>query len=167
MTKKDKSKEIVNVSHEATPADSGLIAFDDLDRWFDDFLTRRWPQPFGFKFPEWPEKAFSAASLPKVDIIDHDNEIEIQAALPGVKKEDLDVSVSENTITIRATTKTDEKKEGKQYYRREISRGEFQRTLPLPANVDSEQAKASFKDGILDITLPKIEKSKRKSIEVK
>lgn len=166
MTKKDKNKDIVNVTQKTTPDGSNLVTFDDLDRWFDDFLSRRWLQPFGWKFPEWPEKDLSF-NLPKVDILDHDHEIEIQAALPGVKKEDLDVSISESSITIRATTRTEQKQENKQYYRQEISRGEFQRTITLPATVDSEQAKASFKDGILDITLPKSEKSKRKSIEVK
>nr|WP_305910063.1 Hsp20/alpha crystallin family protein [Methylomarinum sp. Ch1-1]MDP4523013.1 Hsp20/alpha crystallin family protein [Methylomarinum sp. Ch1-1] len=70
-------------------------------------------------------------------------------------------------MTIRASSQKEEKEETKQYYRQEISRGEFQRTLSLPANVDSDKAKASFKDGILAISLPKLEKSKRKSIEIK
>ena len=100
-----------------------------------------------------------------MDIIDHDTEIEVQAALPGVKKEDLDVSINNQTITIRTSTK-EEKKEGK-YFRREITRGEFQRTLSLPDNVDEANAKASFKDGILKVTIPKTEKSKRKTIEIK
>lgn len=166
MTKKDKNKDIVDVTQKATPEGSNLVAFDELDRWFDNFLSQRWPYPSNWKFPEWPDKEFTT-NLPKVDIIDHDHEIEIQAALPGVRKEDLDVSISENSITIRASTRTEQKQENKHFYRQEISRGEFQRTLSLPANVDNEQAKATFKDGILDITLPKSEKSKRKSIEIK
>jgi len=103
--------------------------------------------------------------FPKVDIIDHDNEIEVQAALPGVKKEDLDVSITNQLITIRTSTKEEKKEEGK-YFRREITRGEFQRTLSLPDNVDEANAKASFKDGILTVTIPKTEKSKRKTIEI-
>jgi HSP20 family protein len=101
-------------------------------------------------------------------IIDHDNEIEVQAALPGVKKEDLDVTINNQTITIRASTKEEKKEEEKgKYFRREIARGEFQRTVSLPDNVDDENAKASFNDGILTVTFPKTEKSKRKTIEVK
>ena len=76
-----------------------------------------------------------------MDILDHDNEIEVQAALPGVKKEDLDVTINNQTITIRTSTKEEEK--GK-YFRREITRGEFQRTVSLPDNVDDANAKASF-----------------------
>ncbi len=86
--------------------------------------------------------------------------------MPGVKKEDLDVSINNQTITIRTSTKEEKKEEGK-YYRREITRGEYQRTLSLPDNVDADHAKATFKDGILKVTIPKTTKGKRKSIEIK
>jgi heat shock protein Hsp20 len=116
---------------------------------------------------DWNMPTLPEISLPKVDILDHDNDIEVKAALPGVKKEDLEVSVTNQTITIRSCTKEEKKEEGKgKYFRREISRGEFQRTLSLPDNVDGDKAKASFKDGILTVTIPKTEKSKRKSIEI-
>ena len=139
----------------------GLLSFDEFDDFFDNFLSRRWPRLLDLGSPGGLETGF-----PKVDIIDHDNEIEVQAALPGVKKEDLDVSINNHMITIRASTKEEKKEEGK-YFRREITRGEFQRTLSLPENVDNEQVTASFKDGILKVTIPKTEKSKRKSIEIK
>ncbi|MGR8999726.1 MAG: Hsp20/alpha crystallin family protein [Gammaproteobacteria bacterium] len=144
----------------STPAGS-LFSFDEFDNFFDDFLLRKWPRLVDWNVPAAFERGF-----PKVDIIDHDNEIEVQAALPGVKKEDLDVSINNQTITIRTSTKEEKKEEGK-YYRREITRGEFQRTLSLPDNVDEANAKASFKDGILKVTIPKTEKSKRKTIEIK
>jgi HSP20 family protein len=143
-----------------TPAGS-LFSFDEFDNFFDDFLSRRWPRLLDWNVPAGFERGF-----PKVDIIDHDNEIEVQAALPGIKKEDLDVSINNQTITIRTSTKEEKKEEGK-YFRREITRGEFQRTLSLPDNVDDANAKASFKDGILKVTIPKTEKSKRKTIEIK
>lgn len=143
----------------------GLLSFDEFDNFFDDFLSRRWP-----RLLDWNTPALNLPELnfPKVDILDHDNDIEVQAALPGVKKEDLDVSINNQTITIRTTSKEEKKEEEKgKYFRREITRGEFQRTLSLPDNVDGDNAKASFKDGILKVTIPKTEKSKRKSIEVK
>ncbi len=143
-----------------TPSGS-LLSFDEFDSFFDDFLSRRWPRLLDWNLPTGFEKGF-----PKVDIIDHDTEIEVQAALPGIKKEDLDISINNQTITIRATSKEEKKEEGK-YFRREITRGEFQRTLSLPDNVDDANAKASFKDGILKVTIPKTEKSKRKTIEIK
>lgn len=86
--------------------------------------------------------------------------------MPGVKKEDLDATINNQSISIRATTREEKKEEGK-YFRQEITRGEFRRVLPLPDNVDNDNAKALFKDGILKVTIPKTEKSKRKSIEIK
>ena len=141
----------------------GLVSFDEFDNLFDDFLSRRWPRLLDWNLPTGLE-----SKLPKVDIIDHDNEVEVHAALPGVKKEDLDVSITNQTITIRSSTKEEKKEEEKgKYFRREITRGEFQRTVSLPDNVDDANAKASFKDGILTVTIPKTEKSKRKTIEIK
>lgn len=139
-----------------------LMSFDEFDNFFDSFLSRKWP-----RLVDWNMSALPEISLPKVDILDHDNDIEVHAALPGVKKEDLDVSVTNQTITIRSSTKEEKKEEEKgKYFRREISRGEFQRILSLPDNVDGDKAKASFKDGILTVTIPKTEKSKRKTIEI-
>lgn len=140
----------------------GLMSFDEFDNFFDDFISRRWPRLLDWNMPALPEM-----SVPRVDIIDHDDDVEVQAALPGIKKEDLDVSVTNQAITIRTSTKEEKKEEEKgKYFRREIMHGEFQRTLSLPDNVDGEKAKASFKDGILKVTIPKTEKSKRKSIEI-
>jgi HSP20 family protein len=140
----------------------GLISFNDFDHFFDPFLSRRWPRLLDWNVPSMSmmEKGF-----PKVDIIERDSEIEVQAALPGVKKEDLDVTINNRTITILTSTKQEKKEEG-EYFRREITEGEYQRTLSLPDNVDSDNAKASFKDGILKVTIPKTEKGKRKSIEI-
>jgi HSP20 family protein len=139
-----------------------LMSFDEFDNFFDDFLSRRWPRLMDWNMPSLPEINF-----PKVDILDHDNDVEVQAALPGVKKEDLEVTVTNQAITIRTFTKEEKKEEEKgKYFRREIMHGEFQRTLSLPDNVDGDKAKASFKDGILKVTIPKTEKSKRKSIEI-
>ena len=142
----------------------GLFSFDEFDNFFDDFLSRKWPRLLDWNFPAGFDKGF-----PKIDILDHDNEIEVQAALPGVKKEDLDVTINNQTITIRTSTKEEKKKEEEKgkYFRREITRGEFQRTVSLPDNVDDENAKASFNDGILTVTIPKTEKSKRKTVEIK
>ncbi|MFU8788539.1 MAG: Hsp20/alpha crystallin family protein [Methylobacter sp.] len=140
----------------------GLMSFDEFDHFFDDFLARKWPRLLDWNAPSLPEIGF-----PKVDIIDHDDNIEVHAALPGVKKEDVDVSIANQTMTIRTSSKEEKKEEEKgKYCRREITQGEFQRTLSLPDNVDGDNAKASFKDGILKVTVPKTEKGKRKSIEI-
>lgn len=140
-----------------------LFSFDEFDHFFDDFLSRRWPRVLDFNV-----STLSESSFPRVDIIDHDNCIEVQAALPGVKKEDVEVSIKNQTITIRASSKEEKKEETKdKYFRREISRGEFQRILALPDNVDDEKATATFKEGILTVSIPKTEISKRKNIDIK
>ncbi len=167
MTTENEVKKSTDVTPNKTTG--GLISFDEFDSFFDDFVSRKWPRLFDWNFAnvmEWTIPTGMERGFPKVDILDHDNEIEVQAALPGVKKEDLDVTVNHQTITIRTSTKTEKKEEGK-YFRREITRGEYQRTLSLPDNVDGDHAKASFQDGILKVTIPKTEKGRRKTIEVK
>ena len=139
-----------------------FIDFDrEFERAFERFFRGRWlgapkwefPRPFGEKSPD-------------VNLIDRENEIVIEAELPGVSKEDLDVSVSEKTVTIKASTRREEEKEEGDYHRREISTGLYSRTLSLPAAVEGENAKAEFKDGVLRLTLPKSEQSRRISIQV-
>jgi HSP20 family protein len=158
------SKKEISTSAESSPLSSktGVLSFDDFDHFFNDFLSNRWP-----RLLDWNTPNLSPTSFPRVDIIDHDQSIEVQAALPGVKKEDVNVSIHHQTITISTTSKEEKKEEepGK-YFRREISHGQFKRTLSLPDNIDDEQAKASFKDGILTVTIPKTEKSKNKSLAI-
>lgn len=158
------TKEIdITKSSELSPKTSlsGLLSFDEFDNFFDNFLSRRWPRM------DWSLSTLSEAGIPRVDIIDHDNDIEVQAALPGVKKEDLEVTINHQTITIRTCTKEEKQEEEKgNYFRREIMRGEYQRSLALPENVNSDQANASFKDGILKVIIPKAEQSKRKTIDI-
>lgn len=112
-------------------------------------------------------KAFEGKT-PKVDVIEkgNDNDIIVNAELPGVDKKDLDISVTNNTVTIKGSTSHEEKEEKNDYYRCEISRGSYSRTLSLPAEVDEEKTKAKFKNGILKLTLHKLKKSKRHNVKV-
>ena len=134
----------------------------DIDRMFDDFFGRRWLRPFGWERP----LAELPALGPSVDIIDRHDEVVVRAEVPGYKKEDIEISVSDSRLTIRGETKTEEKEEKGDYYRCEISRGAFTRTLDLPATVDEGKAKAAMKDGVLELTLPKVEKAKRRTIAI-
>jgi len=136
--------------------------FGDIDRMFEDFFGRRWMRPFG---RERPLAEFSALA-PSVDVIDREDEVLVRAEVPGFKKEDIDVSVSGTMLTLKGDTKTEEKEEKGDYYRCEITRGAFSRTLALPAEVDESKARASMKDGVLELTLPKVEKSKRRRITI-
>lgn len=145
-----------------------LSPFEEMDRLFEDYFSRGWMRPFRWEWPSLGEMAKPfEGKMPKVDVIERDDEVVVKAELPGVDKKDLDVSVTENSVTIKGTTSHEEKEEKGDYYRCEISRGAYTRTVSLPSYVDADKAKASFKDGVLELKLPKVEKSKRRSIEIK
>jgi HSP20 family protein len=139
---------------ERMPRPMGL--FGDIDRMFDEFLNRRWMRPL----------ADLAGDMPSVDVIDRDDEVLVRAAVPGYKKDDLEISVSGDMLTISGETRSEEKEEKGDYYRAEITRGAFSRTIALPAAVDDAKAKATMKEGVLELTLPKVEKSKRRTIAI-
>ncbi|MBI3773461.1 MAG: Hsp20/alpha crystallin family protein [Gammaproteobacteria bacterium] len=170
---KETQKDITKASEkEMRPrAMSALSPFDEMDRLFDSFfnrpLGRSWMHPLGLHWPTLPEfKQPFEGRTPKVDVIDRQNEIVVRAELPGVNKDNLDVSLSDNTVTIRASTRYESKEEKGDYYRCETSHGEFARTVSLPGDVDVNKATASFKDGLLELTLPKVESSKRRTIKI-
>jgi HSP20 family protein len=117
--------------------------------------------------PGWPEGISPfEGRLPKVDLVDRAKELVVRAELPGVEKKDLEVSMTEHTVTIRATTHHEDEKEEGEYFRKEMSRGEFLRTIPLPAEVQTEKVKSVFKNGVLELKFTKSKKSKRKTIEI-
>lgn len=174
-SKKEKAKTKTEVStakagQPAAPA-RALSPFEEMDRVFErmeSLFPRGWMRPLRWEHPAFGEltKSLELPPVPKVDVIDRDNEIVVRAEVPGVDKKDLDVSVTENTVTVKGTTSHEEKEEKGDYFRSEISRGSFSRTVGLPGNVDSGAAKASFKDGVLELVMPKVEESKRRSIKV-
>ena len=136
-----------------------------FDRMFEEFFPRGWLRPFHFGRGWWPEVDYEGRQ-PRIDLIDREDDMVVRAELPGVEKGDLDVSMTEDSVTIKAQGRREEKEEAEHYYRHEIARRTFARTLPLPCNVKGDKAKAHFKDGVLELTLPKVEKSKRRTIKV-
>jgi HSP20 family protein len=164
---KEAKKESKQVMQKAEPKHA-LSPFEEMDRMFEDYFSRGWMRPFPWKWPSLGEMAKPfEGKMPKVDVIERDDEVVVKAELPGVEKKDIDVSVTENSVTIKGSTSHEEKEEKGDYYRCEISQGAYSRTVGLPSYVDADKAKANFKDGILELTLPKVEKSKRRTIEVK
>lgn len=145
----------------------GISPFEDMERMFESFFPRGWMRPFHLDRPAWSELALPfEGRMPRVDIVDRDGEILVRAEVPGVEKSDLDVSVTENSVTIKGSSHHEEKEEKGNYFRCETSQGSFSRTIALPSNVDSEKAKTKFKDGLLELTLPKVEKTKRRNIKI-
>lgn len=102
--------------------------------------------------------------MPKVDIIERDDEFYVRAELPGVSKKDIDISMTDNSVTIKGKTKQDKNEEEGHYYRCEILRGAYARTLTLPTQVNSEKTIATFKDGLLELKLPKLKYARHKNI---
>lgn len=144
-----------------------LSPFEEMERMFDNYFSRGWMRPLQSDWPSFSGLAqpFEGKS-PSVDVIERDDVVIVKAELPGVDKKDIDVSVTNNTVTIKGSTSHEEKEEKGDYYRCEISRGSYSRTLSLPAEVDEEKTKAKIKDGILELTLPKLTRSKRHSVKI-
>jgi HSP20 family protein len=105
-------------------------------------------------------------SAPAVEVADTKDTVVIKAQVPGVSKEQIQVTVSEGVLTIKGETKEEEKKEEKNYIHREFRYGAFSRTMPLPAGVQGEKATAQLKDGVLEITIPKSEQARVQEIPV-
>lgn len=139
---------------------------EQMERMFDDFFPVPWSRGFGFPSLLGRKSLFGEQWMPKADIIDRDEEVLVRAELPGVEKDDLDLSVTENTVTLKGETKKEEKEEKGDFYRSETSRGTFMRTFSLPCEVDGAKAKAEFKNGVLELTLPKVAKSKRRTVKI-
>lgn len=141
--------------------------FEEADRWFENFFPRGWLRPLRTEWPAWGEMAAPfQGRMPNVDVIDRDDEVIVRAEVPGVEKRDLDVSVADNVVTIRGEAQREEKEETGDYYCCEISQGAFVRTVALPESVDTEGAKATFQDGVLELTLPKVAKAKRRTLKI-
>ena len=117
-------------------------------------------------FPEIREHIGLMDWRPSVDTYEKEDAIVVKAELPGVKKEDVDIDVSNNVLTIKGERHYDDVK-NEDYYRRERFHGKFQRAFTLPDNVDTSNIDAGYNDGVLEITVPKTEETQTKKIEIK
>jgi len=161
MAKKNEKAELVK-KEETRPASY----FDEMENYFDKFFRH----PFSMmSHPMWPGPAFFKMDdiSPSVDIFEEGDNVVVKAEIPGISKDDLNVSISENTLTLSGEKKQEEKVDKKNYHRVERSYGSFCRSFRLPANVNSNKVEASFKDGVLEIKMPKTEESKQKKITIK
>lgn len=107
-----------------------------------------------------------AGWTPAIDVYENKENIVVAAELPGMKKEDIDVTLHEGTLSISGERKSESKAEAGETYRTERFFGRFQRTVSLPTPVAADKVKADYKDGILTVTLPKTEEAKPKQINV-
>ena len=136
----------------------------DMDRMMEDFFGRRmrsW----------WPDRWFKGEDferrVPAVDLFEEKDEIVVKAELPGIEKDHVEVNLSDHLLTIKGEKKKEEEVKEENYYRSERSYGSFVRTVELPKDVHADKVKASFKNGILEVRMPKTEEAKAKEIKVK
>lgn len=113
-----------------------------------------------------PWRFDESMSAPAVEVADTTDTVVVKAQVPGVSKEQIQVTVSEGALTIKGETKAEKQQEEKNYLRREFHYGTFSRTVPLPVGVQGEKATAQLKDGILEIRLPKSAEARVKAIPV-
>ncbi len=109
--------------------------------------------------------AGGAAALP-LDVVENENAFVIKASLPGLKPEEVQITIHGDTVTIRGETRAEEEKKGDTWHLRERRFGTFQRSLALNTPIDSDKADARFDHGVLTLTLPKSERAKPKQIKV-
>jgi len=129
--------------------------FDDFDRFFENGLRPSSREPH------------SGVWTPGVDIVENEKEIILRADLPGVDEKDIDVQVEEGTLTLKAERKFEKETKEGDYHRVERAYGSFHRSFSLPENVDADGVAATYKKGVLAVTLPKVEtKAKVKKVQV-
>ena len=128
---------------------------DRIQRYFDDFPN------LGFNMSD----SFS----PKIDVSEDKNNINVTAEIPGVKKDNIKITLQDNILTVEGEKKKEKEEKDKNFYRSERSYGSFKRSFTLPVEVDSEKVEANFEDGMLHITLKKLEQKVKteKVIELK
>lgn len=167
---------VVKEKSNATKAKSSIIKHPiaEMERAFDRLLGRGFTSLWhGRDFPVMDSLfgdsllEFNGQRLPNIDVIDRNNEILVRAEVPGVDKKDLSISLTDNLLTLKGQSRSESKQEDGDYHRREISSSSFARSFTLPGSVDSAKAAALLKDGVLEITLPKAESSKKRNIAVK
>jgi HSP20 family protein len=142
---------------------SNLMRWDPFEdirslrhRMFDDFFR-------GPRFLPWEAAEYTFP----LDVYETEDSLVVKAALPGMRPEDVDISVSGDVLTIKGESKTEEEVKRENYHRRELRYGSFARSVPLPTRVDHNKAEAVFEQGVLTVTMPKAEELKAKTIKVK
>jgi HSP20 family protein len=164
-------KSVESRAHELIPASSEfgsiMSSLGSMERLLEEtfrrpFFGMDW-LPFRDRLREW--SAFGEVPYyPAVDVYEHGNDVMVRCEIPGMTRDDIKVKfVDDTTLVLSGERKSEEKVEKGDYLRHECSYGAFSRTLSLPESVDHKKAKASYKDGVLEIRIPKSEKSLKKA----
>jgi HSP20 family protein len=141
--------------------DPFLMMRRQMNRLFDDIFS-------DFPLPGFDRSAGRQMASPKINVSETDKELQITAELPGVKPDDIEVMLDDDSLTIRGEIKQEREDQDKDrnYHVKERVEGVFSRTLPLPFRADPGKVQASFRDGILNITIPKPEEAQQKRQQI-
>lgn len=126
-------------------------------------MERLWERFFG---ETWLARPFTEEWQPSADIVETEASIVVKADLPGLEASDIDVSISEDVLTIKGEKRKEEEKTGERVHSIERYYGSFQRSFRIPTTIQTDKVEASFEKGVLSITLPKTEEAKKKEIKV-
>ena len=135
---------------------------DRMERMFDGFRPSRLPRLF-----DWSATGLQTVTAPAVDVFEDADDIVVKAEIPGAKKDEIEVNVTDSTLTISGQKERKEEVNEDRYYRCERSYGAFSRSVELPSEVQAGKAKASFTDGVLEVRLPKTDEAKKKAVKLK
>ncbi|MBP7276049.1 MAG: Hsp20/alpha crystallin family protein [Kiritimatiellae bacterium] len=135
---------------------------DLIERFFQD-----WEAPFDVPAPA-PGAGMMGFNSPAVDVTETDDELQVTADLPGLSEKDVEVSLDEQSLVLRGEKRVDREEKKRNWHISERSYGSFQRAIPLPSGLDTARIKASFKNGVLTVRLPKTQeaKARRRTIEI-
>jgi len=163
-TKESKGLMKTEASRALSPFEAMERRFAEMERMFEDIFRR----PFSLLAASRRPGGLPAAGeiSPSIDVFEEGDDVVVKAELPGMKKEDLSVDFSDGTVTISGEKKQEEKIDQKNYHMIERSYGSFTRSLRMPTEVRADKAKATFKEGVLEIRVPKTEEAKKKERKI-
>jgi HSP20 family protein len=141
----------------------------EIDRLFDDFPTVGWRSPFSrsrFDVEPFWRREWTVGAVPPVDIVEKDSAYVITAEIPGLEEKNLDVKYSDGMLTIKGEKEESKEEKEKDYHLSERRYGSFQRSFNVPSGVDADKIQASFKNGVLTLTLPKSPDAQRKEKKI-
>jgi HSP20 family protein len=176
MAKNDKGKQEIALTKDKSgkeaaspPAPTQTLApfrawENEIERMFEDFPFFRIPrfrELEAFRFPRELRP-----QVPSLDMYEEKSDVVVKAEMPGMSKDDIDIVLSDSTLTLKGEKKKEEEVKEKDYYRCERQYGSFLRSVKLPSEVKAEGVRATFKDGVLEVRLPKSEQAKKKEVRV-
>lgn len=150
----------------------GLDPFRDFDRFFsdfsrdffDEFRDRYWTPRFA---PWWGRGSTMVHKTPLTDLMDNGKEFIVSVEMPGVSKEDVDITIHNDSVEIEAKQESDKEEKGEDYYYRERGSASYYRRIPLPEEVDTEKSEGKMVNGVLELVLPKLNPTEVKGKKIK